>query len=340
MKKQLLYLLALGLSGILFFESCERKTDPNPMPVTNNNNTNNNNNNNNNISGISKTNLNNLFNPLRSTPQSFTVTAGSSQTVTGTQGTVLKFYPNSFKNAQGAIINSGTVTIKLVEMYKPGDMIANRASTVANGKPLISGGQVNIKATINGQEVYANKYSISFAETAPSIQPMALYYGNTNNADSITSWSIADTTGNGTTTNGTIADTSTNDYFHVFDSCTSFNWINCDYFYNDPSPLTNIFVVMPDTTFIPSNTQVFLVFPTINSATYLGQYDLGTSTFSLYTSYFIPIGMTIHIVAIAEKNGQFYYFQQTGLTTTLNMSVNAVMTPQTQSYILTQLSLL
>ena len=79
--------------------------------------------------------LNQLFSGLRSTPQNFTVTAGRDTTIYGTNNTLLHFYTNSFKDAGGNIIQSGTVYIQLIEMYKPGDMICNRATTMAMDYP-------------------------------------------------------------------------------------------------------------------------------------------------------------------------------------------------------------
>jgi hypothetical protein len=287
----------------------------------------------------SKKNLNKLFSALKSTPQSFTVTAGTYRTVVGAAGTILKFYPNSFKDASGTIITSGTITIKLTEMYKPGQMIANRATTTANGELLRSGGQVYISATKSGSEVYANKYGIAFEQPGSSGQPMNLFYGNTNNADSVTTWTAADTTKAGVAVSGTVVDSFS--FRYEFDSCTDFRWVNCDYFYRvSAGSLTNISVVVPDTSFNYSNTQVFLVFPTENIATYLGSYDFGTHAFSLQASYKIPIGSGITLVAITNKNGVYYFYKQTGITVSSNMTLNATMISQTLTTILSQLSTL
>src|ERR1700733_5017150 len=78
---------------------------------------------------IDQSGLNSLFASLRPTPQSLVVTAGSSQTVYGINGTKLTFYPNSFKDKNGKIITSGIINIQLTEVYSIGDMIASRAPT-------------------------------------------------------------------------------------------------------------------------------------------------------------------------------------------------------------------
>lgn len=280
-----------------------------------------------------KTPVHQLAAALRSAPQTFTVTPGTYQQITGSKGTRLRFYPNSFRDASGHIIAGGTIEIQLTEMYRPGDMIRNRATTTDDGRLLISGGQVKIRATRNGQEVYARKYGIDFSQPAPSAQPMALYYGNVVGGDSTTNWDIADTSGNnGTTTGGTVQDsvvTGGSGVYYQFDSCTNFGLINCDYFYNSSSPLTDMTAIMPDTSFNGNNTLVFLVFPTINSATYMHQYVYTTHAFGLGSGYQVPVGMGFHIVSISNKNGTYYYDQVLSQTVTSNMSLT--MNPQQQT---------
>lgn len=316
-------------AAVLFFSSC-KKNDPDP--IFNNNPT------------VNKAPLHQLFAAMKPTPQTFTVNAGSYQQLTGSSGTRLRFYPNSFRDASGNPITSGTVQIQLTEMYKPGQMIRNRATTTDNGKLLISGGQVYIKATRNGQEVYARKYGLDFKQPAMSSQPMALYYGNVSGTDSTIDWNIADTTGNpGTTTGGTTVDslgTGGAGVYHQFDSCTNFSFINCDYFYNSGSPLTNVTGVMPDTTFNGNNTTVFLVFPSINSATYMTTYTYSTHSFELYSGYYVPVGMNVHFVSVTNKNGTYYYDQQLNQTIVNNHSVSLNPQQQTLAQILAALAAL
>ncbi len=133
-----------------------------------------------------------LFTALRPTPQNLSVTAGREQVITGASGTMLHFYPNSFKDKNGHIITSGTVNLQLTEMYKPGDMIANCASTsTVDGFPLQSSGQINVSATMNGEKVYANKYGVAFKQTGTQT-PMALYYGNANSDNPVVVWNISE----------------------------------------------------------------------------------------------------------------------------------------------------
>ncbi len=135
--------------------------------------------------GTATKSLNQMFAGLRSTPQNLSVTAGRDTVVFGADSTVFHFYTNSFKDASGNIITSGTVNLQLVEIYKPADFISNRTTTsTSDGHILQSGGEINLVATMNGQTVYANRYDMGFKQTNSSTTTMNLYYGATNSADS------------------------------------------------------------------------------------------------------------------------------------------------------------
>lgn len=298
--------------------------------------------------------LSQLFSVFKSAPQTFTVTAGQYYRVWGVQGTMLRFYPNSFRDAAGNVITAGTVEIKLVEMYKPGAMIANRAITTDNGALLNSGGQVSIIATLNGQPVYASKYGVGFAQSAPVGQPMELYYGNRQSSDSVVRWTEASPLGTGNAVASTVTLNDSiqgpnpvawqgpqpppgNHYYYLFDSCTDFTMINCDHFTGYPD-LTDIQAVVPDSTFQASNTDIYIIFPDINSVTKFKHYDYGTNTFTLGTSYNVPAGHVVTIVAMTNNNGNYYYYEAPNITVTPNMVINIAMQPQTYTFIATALS--
>lgn len=324
MKKPTQSLFALAITAALFVSSCGKKYDPGPNPST----------------VYDKSKLNELFKEFRSTPEVQCVTAGIQQTISFAKGTRLTFYPNSFKDASGAIITSGTVCLEVTEMYKPGDMIANRATTVTNdGKLLQSGGQVYIKATKDEQEVFANRYGIAYPQPAASSLNMSLFYGNTANTDSVITWvDGSQATVSGGTASGTSADTVLIRY--QFDSVTNFSYINCDQF-SSYSNITNVFIRVPDNSFNNGNSQIFLIFPSINSVTFLGEYSSDNNVFSLRQPYYkVPVGMKINIVVMNNKDGNYFYYEQTGITVTENMTLNTTPTKQSLEFIKAKLSAL
>ena len=307
------------------------------------------------IVNTDKAGLNQLFSSLHTAPSTFTITAGIYKVLRAPQGTKLTFYPNSFRDKNGHVISSGTVQIQITEMYRPGSMIANRATTMSNGRLLKSGGQVYITATMNGAEVFVNKYGIGFLAPQPAQETMALFYGNTNNVDSLVNWPVFNTT-KGTIVSATVVDTmslyviytsgsivdTTFVYkcYNQFDSTSTLTWVNCDFFADSTSGQTNVKVIPTDTSFNAFNTEVFIVLPGINGVTAVSNYDPLTHTFSLYDGSRLPTGVTVDIIAISNKGGNFYYYQQNDVTLTPDMTFNPVMIPRTVSYINSALSVL
>jgi hypothetical protein len=329
MKSTLLSLIGICLIALTTMLCCKKKSS-NPT--------------------YNQSNLNQLFSGLRSTPQSFTVTAGASQTVVGANGTVLNFYPNSFKNASGTIITSGTINLQLVEMYKPGDMIQNRAvTTTSDGQLLQSGGEINIIATMNGQEIYANKYGIGFKQSGPSSQSMELYYGSVNNVDSVITWTVGNNVNPGTTAPSTIHDSvHTHNYLYLFDSCTNFLSVNCDDTYTENwanVSNTTVSVTIPDEKFNPGNTDVYIVATTFKKIAILAKPGPANSfvfseTFSAGGTYHtigLPIGLNYELVVLSNINGSYYYYQTSGIITN-GMTINAAVAPETRGDIIARLA--
>ena len=282
--------------------------------------------------------LNQLFADLRTTPQYLSVTAGRDTVVYGTNGTMLHFYKNSFKDANGNILTSGTVYLQLVEMYKAGDMIRNRATTIANRQILQSAGEINITANMNGQTVYTSKYGIGFKQLSASTQPMELFYGSNANTDSAITWTQGNNTTPGTTANGTTIDTNGNyaGIYIIFDSCTGFGWVNCDHFKSTSAPFTNVYAIIADSSFTRENTQLFLIFPAINSQMTLSSNN--TDTFSVWLEgNQVPIGLNYELAVIANKFGNYYYYEQSGVTTS-GIAINVTMASITKNDLITRLS--
>ncbi len=287
--------------------------------------------------------LNQLFAGLRTTPQKLSVSAGRDTIVYGTNGTMLHFYVNSFKTVGGTIITSGTINLQLVEMYSVGDMIANRTSTITpDGKLIQSTGQVNITATMNGATVYANKYGLGFAQNGSSSQKMEMFYGSTNTSDSTANWTVCDTTLPGTVSYGTDSAGDSVFYsnytyvpppkpwYYVFDSCSSFGFMNSDYWSCYNGSLTQITAVMPDTSYNRRNTQVYVTLTA--DKVNLDMYDNDSGGFAEQ----VPPGLNYTIVAITNKNGSFYFCQQSGVTAS-GLKVSMAMASDAEGDIISRL---
>lgn len=101
--------------------------------------------------------LTDLFKNIAPSLQDFKINAGQTQTVTGQNGTKITFYSNSFKKKDGTIVTGGSVVIKLQEMLTGPEMILANKTTTSDGKLLVSGGQIFIKAYLNNEELIINK---------------------------------------------------------------------------------------------------------------------------------------------------------------------------------------
>jgi hypothetical protein len=257
---------------------------------------------------------------LKSTPQNFTVAAGVQKRIKGAEGTLVTFYPNSFKDKNGVTITSGNIDIQLTEIYKQGDMIANRTSTTTGDGVLKSGGEIDIRASKNGEEVFANKYGIGFKAAAPMAQPMELYFGEKNTADSITTWGIRKTGQGGSVTGtGYITDTALMlleaPYF-LFDSCTDFKLINCDHPYVASSAYINVKLVFPDNSFKNTYADLSLAFPALGIVTIMGVSEFNSSTHTMKFQGWAPTASSCKFSLIIPKTlSSFYYFEQSGVAT-------------------------
>jgi hypothetical protein len=257
---------------------------------------------------------------LKSTPQNFTVAAGVQKRIKGAEGTLVTFYPNSFKDKNGVTITSGNIDIQLTEIYKQGDMIANRTSTTTGDGVLKSGGEIDIRASKNGEEVFANKYGIGFKAAAPMAQPMELYFGEKNTADSITTWGIRKTGQGGSVTGtGYITDPALMlleaPYF-LFDSCTDFKLINCDHPYDASSAYINVQLVFPDNSFKVAQGDLSIAFPSLNVMTIMSSFNYNSSTHTMKFQGWAPTAISCKFSLIIPKNlSSFYYFEQSGVAT-------------------------
>jgi len=277
--------------------------------------------------GSNMFNVKTLFEGLKSPAQTFNVPVGQPYEINAAGGTRIVFKSNTFRDALGNVINSGTVKVELTEILKPADMIANRVYTTTLGHQILrSGGAVNLKATLDGNPVFATGgYDLKFKQDAESDNPMALFTGITS-ADSMGGavfWS--DQSSN--TIERTTKDDGTNEFFYAFDSVTNLNWINCDYFYSSTDPKTDINVVTPDSSYNATNTQVFIVFKSINSVSGLWNYNAPNHVFNFgYPGYHLPIGTVIDVVILGAKNNSYFMQLQQNITVTNNLSIT--FTPQ------------
>jgi len=259
--------------------------------------------------------LQEFFDTQAPTAQTFTVDPTTTQTITGSKGTSITFFANSFVDMSGNAVTD-PVTVKLTEVFSKGDMILVDRMTTSNGQLLESGGEFLLEATANGQAVELNQmYNMQVPISSATSNPnaMDLFVGQTVQ-DTFT-WVPVDSS---------MIWTDSSNYNIYFDSLT---WINCDYFYGSGLPTTNVNVepVLDDGLTL-TNVRAYLVFNNINSVTSL-YYNNATNTYRVNA---MPIGESVEIVMVGMNATQIYLGT---LSTTLTNSntIQVPLAPVTQA---------
>lgn len=235
--------------------------------------------------------------------QSFSIDATSFQTITASGGTRIQIPGNAFEDQNGNTVQ-GMVDLEVLEVLTKADMILTNMPTTSGEQLLISGGELQIEAFQNGEELnlapnMALNISVPIEQEDPN---MALFIGEEDDDGNFVDW-IEDNT-----PVIIIADTDTIGFtdpkYNFNFGETGLGWVNCDYFYNSPDPLTTIGVVVP-TNNDPTNTSVFLHATNLNSLIGITGWVSSTNAFQSYQNS-IPVGLQGTLITISEINGQFY----------------------------------
>lgn len=225
--------------------------------------------------------------------QYFTVDSENQIIINGDKGTQFNIQANAFETQSGVTV-TGSIDIELIEIFDKADMIRLNKPTMGrkvNGDlaPLISGGEFKITASQNGSELNLKPgYMYNVTVPAPNgVDPnMDAFYGTETNDTLI--WEQGDSS---------FVNGQGNEYDCYFNQM---NWINCDYFWNDPNPQTTIDVEIPQG-FDNTTCMLFVSFDGMNSITSFYNYANGVYTSA--PSYTIPIGTDVHFVAVSFING-------------------------------------
>lgn len=285
---------AVVLVSLVVFVSCEKDTQNISLPP--------------NTTIPATSNIANFFNDnLNETTETQTFNSSSSTTnFISNKGISYTFEPNTFVYSNGSAV-SGSFTIEFVEALTNKEMLLiNKPTFTHDGQLLVSGGVVYLNATQNGQQLSINDNSpVMVSIPTNNYVPMDFFDGSFDNQGGF-GWdeSEEDTVITNTGDNGQDS-TFFNDMFSFDFEIDSMGWINCDYFYNSPDPLTQVEVILPDS-FNGENSQVFIFYETINSLAGLSDYDTN-GTFDLGVNYSTPVGMDVSFVVISESNDSYYY---------------------------------
>lgn len=279
----------------------------------------------------------NFFKSHEVPTQTFTINAGQYNTLTGAKGTTLYIAANAFLKPNGDPV-TGNISITLREVYGKKDMLLSGAPTLSNGNLLVSGGEIYINATQNGEQLTLQPGSLTMITPpqAPSNGVMQLFFGTGNsgvNASEPTTlnWILSDSSI--VYTGDTLYDTIPREFYYTIPP--KLGWINCDYFLNNPNPKDTLKAQLSGD-FNSFNTMVFVSLNGINTAAGLYPFVWGTASVNFSSQYTIPNAMNVTVVTISNINGQFYY-SETPAVTGPGVIVYPVPLPITEADMLTAL---
>jgi len=315
----------LGLSLIATFTSCMSDSDiedTKPQP-----------------DGVA---LNNMFQDNRINGlEEFTLDAATGGTITGSEGTNVTFQPNSF-GINGTPV-TGNVVIQLIEIYDKASMVLKNRSTLgekANGdkEALKSAGQFFIDAKQGANELELLEMAtvqsrpVDFADLDGGMQIFRT--GIDNDCDGIDDdcdWVEADEDKNGEQDDAQIRDGQGADgEFATYNyNIGSFGWTNLDRWYSFAGAKTEIFIDVP-AEFNQDNCAVYLSYD--GEPTALARMDVYNTTLEMFTEHYglIPVGLEVHIIMVAEIDGQLHYAIQGTTIVEDHIEVISGLSPITQ----------
>lgn len=274
--------------------------------------------------------------------QSFTVNSSQYQTVKGVNGTVIRFAPNTFVTSSGQAV-TGDLKVELLEVLDKSSMLTNGVATESNGEMIISGGELKLTVSQNGENlVVANGLNgpAIYVPTNQSDPNMDLFVGNEDDNGDVT-WTITDSLNINSTTGDSLnfSDSSVVwDYpeYYYFDFNTpNLGWINCDFFWNNPDQKITVNAQASEAKFTMENTVFYIVYDNYNSVGGMADYDND----GIFTQGEIPVNLDITIVAISEIDGQFHY-GELGATTVDDQVYSVTLLPVTASELQTNIDAL
>jgi hypothetical protein len=197
---------------------------------------------------------------------------------------------------------TGNVEVSIIKASKFSEMMLYNLATVTNNGLLSTDGMMKISAKKGTDPIKiapGKTISLVFPKSGNNNYQGFAGVENNTTINNIT-WSVNNQwqvdsmimQGGGTTLFGTRI------------QIDSMQWVNCDYFYNQPNP-TNLYLKIPSG-YGNANTICYAVFRTDKVITGLRP-DVLNQRFWQGASYRVPIGKSVRLVAVSKKDNKNYY---------------------------------
>ncbi len=226
-------------------------------------------------------------------------------------GLLCGFPGNSILTATNQTV-TGKVELETYLLQKKGDMIRMGTPTTSNGRVLVSGGELFIRLTKDGNDLQlaqGSSVSIRYADSQPS-PLMSLFFGSESNP------AVFDWLPNMDTINRVYALSQT---YEILSN--RLRWINCDMFYDTTGiPQTIVSAGLPSN-YTNANTVAFTVFDDMRSV--IGMY--GNAVTRKFSTGKLPVNKPITVIIIS-KQGNDYYLGHEQVTTAGNSGTTGAQT--------------
>lgn len=280
--------------------------------------------------------LTEFFEKYQRSAETFTIDAATGGLITTSKGSKLTIPAGAFKKPNGSVVTSGNVKVKVLDIFKPSDMLLNNKPTITNtGAMLESFGEIRVDATINDTVLALNDKPLMVVMPVangaagqqreipmwngiepPQVQNIVTNgHNHLNQPTSITQQVYVATTLQWQQIAGLGTATPTQSTFPI-DALGQ--WRNCDALYNDPRPKTTVLAyfgsgfnpesneninsyMKPSMLFFKTkttNTLIRFTVSILNAAP-------GKDGFLSYQNS-IPVGQEGSFLAITSKDDKFY----------------------------------
>lgn len=270
--------------------------------------------------------------------QKFIVDPNTNSTVSTAAGSQIEI-PAGLVKRNGQPLSASQIVVQVREVTKRSEMIFSHTPTISYNRVLESGGMFNVSFFQDGQPLDLARFSrlrlrTRFPVAQSSRNGMQLFTGqpDSSNSSRLGNWALVSSQDSATrisidsiqiqnpgSPNPPINVPSgyqvlLGSYFYN-NNVRNLNWVNIDRFVGAlPTTTVQVQTAVPTTT---SNTEVYLVFNTLNSV--IQSYNQSNST---YYNYSVPQGYSVTAVVLRREADQLYFGKQTA-----TVVANQVFTP-------------
>ncbi len=278
------------------------------------------------VEGTAKAGLNDFFAKHAVKPQHFYLDPSCATTLVSANGMRIYFTPLSFVDQFGRVVTD-EVHLKLREVRSWQELIFSNLVTGSGDRFLESAGPFQLMATCKGGRLQLkNKYTIEVPlADIPHNQPARLFRGSTSITRTLRGRKVFDWE-EVSPKALKIKKVNGEKYYHF--ELASFNWWNCQYYFNKKASRAMVSVRLPINLDRVAEKRAFLVFEDLNAVVMM--YANGHH----FSAFNIPTQLKAKIILLACNEGQLYFGQE-AIHQTENRVINMQMQLVTEKEILT-----